>query len=194
MVLWKKREARPVAEIVAGIIEEAEASVGGAPEAALRVLERLGGDAYPLVTFGGPLHDRFAAVVARTLGGDHPFPVRGDLGTDHPFPGSKQIQWSGEEGCTTVADVLDRARSQSEPVLYLFEPLTARGGAVAELRALAELAADDDVLMAAVGEINTFLRKEALLSLEGSLDTSSEEVIQEIEDAARRAGFRTVSL
>ncbi len=182
MVFWRKREARSVAEIVARTINEAESSVAEAPKAALRVLERLGGEAYPLVTFGGPLHERFAAVVARAIGGDH------------PFPGSKRIQWSGEEGCITVADVLDRARSQSEPVLYLFEPLTARGGAVAELRALAELAADDSVLMAVVGEMNTFLRRDALLSLEGSLDTSSEEVIQEIEDAARRARFRTISL
>jgi len=181
---WKKRgESVPLDQRVDQVLDEAEKLAGRRPKSALQLLDGLKGDAYPLVTFGGTHHQRFSGIAASALG------------TTEAFPGVSALPWSRWVDVPTVADVLTLAGEGSEPVLYLFEPPDrfSRGPAT-ELAGLKLLLEDGGLAMVVVGEMNTFLRREPLLSLTGRVDPSSVEILEELETSFRAAGYRSISI
>jgi len=184
MGFWsKKRETVPPEQRVEQALAEAAGLAGEKPKAALKVLDRLKGDAYPLVSFGGAYHEQFARIVGQALE------------MNGPFPGVSAVPWSRWTGVLTVADVLALAGEGSQPVLYLFEPpgRLSRGPAT-DLGGLKVLAEDDRLAMVVVGEMNTYLRREPLLSLTGRVDASTEEILEELKGAFHAAGYGSTFL
>ncbi len=184
MVFWKKKpDAGPPEHRVEAVLTEAGEALAGKPKEALKLLDGLKGDAYPLVTFGGPYHERFSRIVGEALG------MTGG------FPGVSAFPWDRWEDFPTVADVLALAGEAPEPVLYLYEPpgRLSRGPAT-ELEGLKHLTEDEQLAMVVVGEMNVFLRRDPLLSLAGRADPSTEEILEELVGAFERSGYRTLSI
>ncbi len=184
MALWtRRRDNLPPEERVRQTFEEARRLAGTKPRAALRSLDRLKGDAHALVTFGGPYHEPFTEIVMEALGWSGPVPAV----SPHP--------WHEWEGRLTVADVLDLARKTEEPVLYLYQPPgRSDRGPVAEIEGLQALAGDEQLVMVVTGGANALIRRDLLLLVAEAADPGSEEILQEITDAARKKGFRVLAI
>ena len=184
MALWKRKRDVVAPDVrVQQALAEGEALVGEKPKMVLKALDHLKGDAYPLMTFGGSYHQRFVQVVAQALG------------WSGPVPDVRAYPWSTWHGRITLGDIVTLARETIEPVLYLYVPPGRLDrGPVAEIEALEALAEDEQLVMVVVGEMNTFLRCDLLAGLVGLADLETEEILQEIVDAARKAGLRTLSI
>ncbi len=179
----RKRKEIPADEEVQMVMDEAEQLLGVKPKAALKKLDMLKGDAYPLVTFGGPYNERFTRLCLQGLGGGEPLPAVA------AFP------WKRWENYPTVGDLLTLAGELSEPVLYLFaEPTRRSPGPAVEIEGLHTLMSDEQLVMLVMGEMNTFFRRDLLLTIGPGADVDSEEVLQEIMDAARKSGFRSLTV
>ena len=184
MVFWKrKRDVMTPEEQVDVVLIAGEEVTRERPQAALKLLDGLKGVTYPLVTFGGEHHERFRRIVMRALG------------WSGPAPNVRVCPWSRWKGPFTMADVVAFAQEVSEPVLYLYEPpgrLTR--GPVVEIEGLEALAEDEQVVMVVIGEANALVRRDLLIGVAGAADLTSEEILQEIADATRKSGLRTLSI
>jgi hypothetical protein len=184
MAFWNRRQAEVSAEDqVRNTLAEIERLIPSKPKAALKLLDRLKGEAYPLVTFGGVHHGEFSRM------------TQGALGWIGPIPGVAAFSWKHWDGFPTVADILDLATNCNEPVLFLYEPPTRFSrGPVGEIEALRVLEENSQLLMVVIGEANTFLRRDLLLSVAPHLNPDSEEILQDLVDACKISDLQTLSL
>jgi len=184
MAFWKKRRDTVTPEEHVQIaLGEGERLVGERPKAALKALGRLGETAYPLVTFGGEYHERFQSIVRKALG------------RESPAPAVRSCPWSHWQTPFTMADVLTLAQEVPVPVLYFHEPTgNFARRPVVEIEGLEALAKDDRLVMVVIGESSALVKRDLLIEVAGAADLTCEEILQEIVDAARKSGFRVLSI
>ncbi len=94
-----------------------------------------------------------------------------------------------------MADILDLASNSDQPVLFLHDPLTRFSrGPIGEIEAPRALEENPHLLMVVLGEANTFLRRDLLLSVAPHLNSDSEEILQDLVDVCQISGLQTLSL
>jgi len=184
MAFWNRRQANDSPEDqVRSTMTEVERLIPSKPKAALKLLDRLKGEAYPLVTFGGAHHVEFVKMTQNALGW---------IG---PIPHVAAFPWKHWGGFPTMADILDLASNTDQPVLFFHDrPTRFSSGPVGEIQALRALEENPQLLMVVLGEANTFLRRDLLLSMGPHLNRLSEDILQDLIDVCEISGLQTLSL
>lgn len=167
------------------LLSQVEALATTSPEKARKLLAGKSLPYYELLCIDGELHQELRQV-ARSLWTKPP-PI-------DAWPAVEMLPWATWHE-PRVTDVIARARASQAGILYCRPPRKrAEKNVVAELEALRAFAGDERLVMLVIGEEEMFFRCTFLIENAARLQGDREEVADEVEQTARKLGYRCSSL
>ncbi|MFW6303579.1 MAG: hypothetical protein ACOC2L_03065 [Candidatus Sumerlaeota bacterium] len=179
--LFKEKPSEKDLHAKAGeTLEQLEVTAQSDPKQALKQLRKRQKDFVPWWRMGGEWHGRFRKVALMALGEDD----EKFLLTENDI---ERLCWNDWDG-VTMGDILQKAEASTARALLLDPPdKRYHKHPLIEIEALRAMA-DSNVVLVVLDEESLLVECEFLRSLAGQVDPKTEEIMQDLTDAAADRG------